>query len=40
MKAAVPLYLSMGFVKERDLPREMGVPCAIYKKLVSETGFQ
>jgi GNAT superfamily N-acetyltransferase len=40
MKAAVPLYLSMGFVKERDLPPEMGVPCVIYKKLVSETGFQ
>jgi ribosomal protein S18 acetylase RimI-like enzyme len=30
MKAAVPLYRSMGFVFQRNLPPEMGVPCVIY----------
>ena len=30
MRAAVPLYESMGFTRLRDLPPEMGVPCVIY----------
>ncbi|MGZ5038353.1 MAG: GNAT family N-acetyltransferase [Usitatibacter sp.] len=30
MKAAVPLYVSMGFAPLRELPDEMGVPCVIY----------
>lgn len=30
MKAAVPLYVSMGFTLLRELPDEMGVPCVIY----------
>jgi GNAT superfamily N-acetyltransferase len=37
MKAAIPLYLDLGFVLDRHLPPEMGVPCVIYKKWVSGT---
>jgi len=30
MKAAIPLYLSIGFVHQRVLAPELGVPCDLY----------